>query len=204
MEKINFIWDFDGTLVESYTAIMEAMAVLYERYQLEFNEEEVKQVILATSAGHLFAQLAEEHGLDQNELRVFFTKEQEKRDDQVVLLPHVIDALEFTQQMGIQNFIYTHKGSTTQAVLERLGIAKYFVEVVTAVNGFERKPHPEGVNYLLEKYQLVKNETYYIGDRPMDLEVARYAGIKSINFSQETNEFNQKIDSLADLPGLFV
>lgn len=203
MTQINFIWDFDGTLVESYEAIMEAMAVLYAYYQLDFEEEAVKRAILQTSTGHLFAQLEREHALNQAELREFFSREQEKRDDQIVLLPHALAALQFTKEKGIRNFIYTHKGKTTQAVLERLGIAQYFTEVVTAANGFERKPHPEGVNYLLDKYQLDKKQTYYIGDRLLDLEVAENADIQSINLTQLNSPSNQKIDSLADLMVLF-
>lgn len=203
MMQINFIWDFDGTLVESYEAIMEAMGVLYAHYQLDFEEEAVKRAILQTSTGHLFAQLEREHGLDQAELRAFFNREQEKRDDRIVLLSHALEALQFTQEKGIRNFIYTHKGQTTQAVLERLGIARYFTEVVTAANGFERKPHPEGVNYLLDKYQLDKVQTYYIGDRLLDLEVAENAGIQSINLTQPSSPSNQQIASLADLMVLF-
>ncbi|MGT2926167.1 HAD-IA family hydrolase [Streptococcus cuniculipharyngis] len=199
----NFIWDFDGTLVDSYEAIMEAMAVLYDHYQLPFEAESIRQTILTTSTGHLFDQLVADYGLDGQDLREFFTREQEKRDDRIVLLPHVREALQFTKDKGIRNFIYTHKGKTTQQVLDNLGIASDFVEVVTAANGFERKPHPAAINYLLDKYGLDKASTYYIGDRLIDVQVAKQAGIRSINLNLPTDDVNQKIESLADLANLF-
>ena len=47
---------------------------------------------------------------------------------------------------------------------------------------FLRKPNPEAANYLLDKYQLDPDNTYYIGDRTLDAEFAQNSGIQSINF----------------------
>lgn len=204
MTQLSLIWDFDGTLVDSYDAIMEAMTELYDQFGLDFEADKIRETILATSTGHLFDQLVSDHGLDGQVLRQVFTQEQEKRDDRIVLLPHVLEALQFTQEKGIRNFIYTHKGATTQVVLDRLGIGGYFTEVVTAANGFTRKPHPEAVDYLLDKYGLDKTQTYYIGDRLIDVQVAQRAGIGSINLNLPTDETNQQIASLADLPAFLV
>lgn len=204
MTQLSLIWDFDGTLVDSYDAIMEAMTELYGQFGLDFEADKIRETILATSTGHLFDQLVSDYGLDGQVLRQVFTQEQEKRDDRIVLLPHVLEALQFTQEKGIRNFIYTHKGATTQVVLDRLGIGGYFTEVVTAANGFTRKPHPEAVDYLLDKYGLDKTQTYYIGDRLIDVQVAQRAGIGSINLNLPTDETNQQIASLADLPAFLV
>lgn len=70
------------------------------------------------------------------------------------------------------------------------------------MSGFERKPHPQGIFYLLEKYHLDRDRTYYIGDRRLDVEVAENAGIKSINLAQPQSAANQKIDNLQVLTQL--
>ncbi|HHS2781300.1 HAD family hydrolase, partial [Streptococcus agalactiae] len=44
--------------------------------------------------------------------------------------------------------------------------------------------------------------TYYIGDRPLDLEVAQNAGIKSINLRLENSKENYNISSLKDIISL--
>lgn len=49
--------------------------------------------------------------------------------------------------------------------LSLLEIRKYFKEVITSENGFLRKPNSEAVIYLIEKYKMNEQKTYYIGDR---------------------------------------
>ena len=58
----------------------------------------------------------------------------------------------------------------------------YFTEILTSQSGFARKPNPEAATYLLDKYQLDSEKTYYIGDRTLDVEFAQNSGIQSINF----------------------
>ena len=62
------------------------------------------------------------------------------------------EILAWAEEQGIAQFVYTHKGLSAHHILKDLGIHDYFTEIITTANGFERKPHPEGVDYLLEKY----------------------------------------------------
>lgn len=203
MGKTTFIWDFDGTLVESYEAIEDVLTLLYQVYDFPFNRDFVMSYVIETSIGQLLRDLSQEHNISFDELLSFFNKEQEARDHMISLMPGAKAVLEQTSEVGIQHFIYTHKGASTGAVLNNLGIDGYFTEVITSANGFKRKPHPEAVTYLMEKYQLDKANTYYIGDRRLDAEVAINAGIKSINLRVEDSDFNTKIDELIDIVRIF-
>lgn len=197
------IWDFDGTLVDSYEAIGEALKVTYAHYDLVFDEEWVMDFIIKESVKALLFQVAKEQELDFAELSAFFKKEQEARDHMIKPMPHLAEVLKQTQLGGVSHFVYTHKGITANDVLERLGVHQYFTEVVTSANGFARKPEPEAIDYLLEKYHLDKAETYYVGDRRIDVEAAENAGIKSINLGQPDSKKNQKIANLSELITLF-
>lgn len=199
-----FIWDLDGTLIDSYKAIMEALEELYHHYALYFDRKWVADYVIQESVGQLLINLSRNEGLNLDELRMFFSREQEARDDSIVLLPYAKEILEWTQTAGIENFMYTHKGVTTQTVLDRLEISTFFEEILTGVSGFKRKPHPEGIYYLIEKYQLDAEDTYYIGDRKLDLEVAENAGIQSLNLSQKTGGINKKIRNLQDIKSHFL
>lgn len=203
MRKIAFIWDLDGTLIDSYQAIVEALKTLYSKYDLIFDDVAVTAYILKESVGSLLQSLSKEYQLDCQELLAFFNAQQEARDHMIRVMPFAKEALQFAQDRGIENFIYTHKGASTFAVLEELGLAAYFTEVLTAASGFERKPHPQAISYLLNKYTLDKAETYYIGDRRLDVEAAENAGIQSINLKQADSLINRKIKDLSELEGLF-
>ncbi|WFM81192.1 HAD-IA family hydrolase [Streptococcus ruminicola] len=197
------IWDFDGTLVDSYEAIGEALKVTYAHYDFVFDEEWVMDFIIKESVKALLYQVAKEQKLDFAELSAFFKKEQEARDHMIKPMPHLVEVLKQTKQMGMTHFVYTHKGITANDVLERLGVRQYFTEVVTSANGFARKPEPEAINYLIKKYALDKADTFYVGDRRIDVEAAENAGVKSINLGQPDSKNNQKIASLSELITLF-
>lgn len=199
MIKKTFIWDFDGTLVDSYPAILESLEVTYQHFDLPFDRVAVEKYILEKSTGDLLLDLEKAYGISFEDLKKKQSLEQAARDDSIVLMPGAIEVLEWARKEEIQNFIYTHKGATTASVLERLGISDYFTEVITSANGFKRKPHPQAIDYLVEKYQLVKGEIVYIGDRKLDMDLAFKAGISSINLTQGENEHNRKIGKLTDI-----
>lgn len=198
-----FIWDFDGTLVDSYEAIGQALQVTYAHYGLAFDEQWIMDFIIKESVKALLYQVAKEQELDFAELSAFFKKEQKARDYLIKPMPHLTEVLAATKQKGVTHFVYTHKGITANDVLERLGVRQYFTEVVTSANGFARKPEPEAINYLLEKYDLDKTSTYYVGDRRLDVEAVENAGIKSINLGQPSSKINQHIADLSDIVALF-
>ncbi|EJN94324.1 HAD-IA family hydrolase [Streptococcus ratti] len=196
MPQTAFIWDLDGTLLDSYDAIMEALDETYKHYHLPFDADFIRHYILQESVGQLLDKMAKQQKLSPSELKAFFTEEQQKRDCKIKLLPFAKEVLQWGKEKGIEQFIYTHKGASTNAVLAELGIEDYFTEVLTSVSGFKRKPHPQGIFYLLEKYALNKEHTYYIGDRRLDVEVAENAGIQSLNLVQPSSPINQKIENL--------
>lgn len=193
---VHFIWDFDGTLVESSQAIREVLALLYQTYHLPFDEDWVMTFIIQESIGALLQQLAREEELSFEELLTFFNQEQEARDHMINVMPGAKEVLKKTAQKGVKHYILTHKGATTHSVLERLDMASYFEEVVTAANGFKRKPDPEALTYLINKYQMDKKRTYYIGDRPLDQQAAEKAGIQSLNLTCPSSSNNQHINDL--------
>ena len=79
----------------------------------------------------------------------------------------------------------------------------FFTEILTSQSGFSRKPSPEAATYLIDKYELDSRNTYYIGDRILDVEFAQNSGIQSINFLESSYEGNQRIQALADIPYIF-
>ena len=203
MQKIAFIWDLDGTLLDSYEAILSGIEETFGQFAIPYDKEKVREFILKYSVQDLLVQVAEERKLDVEVLNQVRAQSLAEKNAQVVLMPGAREVLSWADQVGIQQFVYTHKGDNAFAILRDLGLEPYFTEILTSQSGFARKPSPEAATYLIDKYQLNHDNTYYIGDRTLDVEFAQNSGIQSLNFLESSYEGNHRIQALADISHFF-
>lgn len=201
--KPTFIWDLDGTLLDSYEAILAGIQETYEQFGLPFDHEEVRNFILRYSVKDLLVRDADKYGLDSDELNRVRATSLKEKNTQIPLMAGAREILDWTAEKGIQNFVYTHKSDNAFQVLEDLGVRHHFTEILTSDSAFARKPSPEALLFLIEKYGLDKESTYYIGDRLLDVETAVNAGIQSINLQIDSVEKNRKIADLREIEQLF-
>ena len=203
MQKTAFIWDLDGTLLDSYEAILSGIEETFAQFSIPYDKEKVREFILKFSVQDLLVRVAEDRNLDAEVLNQVRAQSLAEKNAQVVLMPGAREVLNWTNQVGIQQFVYTHKGDNALTILIDLGLESYFTEILTSQSGFARKPNPEAATYLLDKYQLDPEKTYYIGDRTLDVEFAQNSGIQSINFLESTYKGNYRIQALADISRIF-
>ena len=202
MQKTAFIWDLDGTLLDSYESILSGIEETYAHFSIPFDKEKVRAFILKYSVQNLLVQVAEERGLDVNRLNQVRAQSLAEKNAQVILMPGAREVLAWANQQGIKQFVYTHKGENALTILRDLGLDVYFTEILTSQSGFARKPSPEAATYLISKYHLKPDRTFYIGDRTLDIEFAQNSGIQSINFLGTPVDCNHQISCLADIPSL--
>ena len=203
MQKIAFIWDLDGTLLDSYEAILLGIEETFGQFSIPYDKEKVREFILKFSVQDLLEKVAEKRKLDVEVLNQVRAQNLAEKNAQVVLMPGAREVLDWADETGIQQFVYTHKGDNALTILRGLGLESYFTEILTSQSGFARKPSPEAAIYLVDKYQLNPDNTYYIGDRTLDVEFAQNSGIQSINFLESTYEGNHRIQALADISRIF-
>ena len=203
MQKTAFIWDLDGTLLDSYEAILLGIEETFGQFSIPYDKEKVREFILKFSVQDLLEKVAEKRKLDVEVLNQVRAQNLAEKNAQVVLMPGAREVLDWADETGIQQFVYTHKGDNALTILRDLGLESYFTEILTSQSGFARKPSSEAATYLLGKYQLDSEKTYYIGDRTLDVEFAQNSGIQSINFLESTYEGNYRIQALADIPYIF-
>ena len=203
MQKKAFIWDLDGTLLDSYEAILSGIEETYAQFSIPYDKEKVREFILKYSVQDLLVQVAEERKLDVEVLNQVRAQSLAEKNAQVVLMLGARDVLAWAEESGIQQFVYTHKGDNALTILRDLGLESYFMEILTSQSGFARKPSPEAATYLIDKYQLNHDNTYYIGDRTLDVEFAQNSGIQSINFLESIYEGNHRIQALVDISHIF-
>lgn len=180
------IWDLDGTLIDSYTVIVDCLAQVLAEQGVHLQKSDICRYVLRFSGQTLIEEVVAKLGLSAERLLKRNAELNEARALEIKPMPHAAEALKLLSRRH-RNFIYTHKGASAERILQNLGIGGYFTQVVNGLAGFPRKPAPDAVLYLLDRYNIPPENAYYIGDRRIDVECAKNAGIKSILYLAHPN-----------------
>ena len=181
-KKIAFIWDLDGTLLDSYGIIVDSLHQIYQEKGADIAKSEILYDVINDSVSAFIEKMEIRFGIPFDDLKDRYSYISGKEKGNIKAMEHAHEILEYLHKEGFANYVFTHRGATTETVLKNIGLYSYFDDIVNSLNGLERKPHPAGLNYLIDKYHLDKDNTYYVGDRPIDIACANNAHIKSIMF----------------------
>ncbi len=162
----NFIWDFDGTIFDSYPHITEAMCTMFDNNKIKYDKQEVMDA-LKISFGYAY----KKYEITDEQKKEFSKLEGDMSFKPLIVpYPETIRILKLIKQRGYKNFIYTHRGEKSLLqCLDKYEITELFDEIVSKRNGFSLKPSPEGITYLMNKHNLNPQETLMIGDRQIDV-----------------------------------
>lgn len=208
-DGIVFIWDLDGTLLDSYGIIVNSLYEVYKEKGAEIDKQEILKEVIGESVSSFIMKMEKRFDIPFDDLKDRYSYISGNEKLNIKAMNNAKEVLEYLHSKNIRNFVFTHRGVTTETVLKNIGIYDYFEEIVTSLNKFKRKPDPEGINYLINKYNLDKDRTYYVGDRKIDIDCANNAGIKSIMFipnesvADKTGKETIIINDLLELSRLF-
>ena len=180
--KLAFIWDLDGTLLDSYDVIVGALYQTYFEIGIKIDKAKILATVIAGSVTVFTDKMEERFGVPFSNLLSRYVQISAEREPGIKLMPHAKEALESLKKKGATHFVYTHRGDSSELILKNNGVYGLFDEVVTREYGLPRKPRPEGIDYLVKKHSLDRSQTYYVGDRSLDIECANAAHIQSIMY----------------------
>ena len=182
---MNYIWDLDGTLIDSYPVIVSSLTEVAANAGIQDLPNEILKAVKQGSVSGYLRELSRRTGAVYETLYEEYRRISHAGIDQIGLIPGAIETLQGLKERGARHFLYTHRGTSTGKLLSHLGLSTMFEETVTWENGFPPKPDGKGVRYLVEKYHLNPEQTAYVGDRKLDVQCARDAGVKAILFKPE-------------------
>ncbi len=185
LQNTAFIWDLDGTLIDSYDVIVPCLTQTFREFGAPMDPEEIHRYAVQHSAMALMKQAAGRAGRTYDELNTRFGELTEASLKMIPIMPGGREILSFLAPAGAEHYVYTNRGAHSLDILDRLGVTGFFREILTSADGFPRKPAPDAVYYLADKYRLDREHTYYVGDRALDIECAVNAGIGSILYAPE-------------------
>ena len=174
----HYIWDFDGTLFDSYPHAAAALCATMARFGRAADPERVRrwmQISFATAFDNL--------GVTDEELAFFKTLHGDPDfPPPVKPFPQAEPTLRALAARGAKHCLYTHsRARVSVGYLAKFGMDGLFADFMTPDDpAFTRKPDPGALRALLERQGIPTGEAAMVGDREIDMRSARAAGIDGI------------------------
>jgi len=192
----HLIFDFDGTISDSYPHIVAFYHDLAKKYNLKlnYNDEWILHKSLIT-VNTPFKEMGWEQTLSHEDFTAAYRDMQHRKWNQFRPFPDAVDLLKYASEKGIKNYIYTHSGKVVpEKILPSMGLDRYITFTLDAGMGFPKKPAPNALLFLMEKFDLNPDECMMIGDRPIDAKAGINAGMKGCLWDQYGIFENESVD----------
>lgn len=177
-----YIWDFDGTLYDTYTVLLDSFMKALESYDIQANRQKIYQLLKRESS----AAVATKYRLDFTEFLALAHQFEEQDSRLPVSYEGTKEILAEIVSKGGKNYIMTHRTvASAKEMLAKENLLPFFEEIVGIENNFPRKPNPSALNYLVDKYQMNSQKTVMIGDRLLDIKAGENAGLHTIFYDLE-------------------
>jgi phosphoglycolate phosphatase len=202
------VFDLDGTLIDGYGAIEDALSFAVSKLGFETpSSARVREMV-----GHGLERLLEQavgEALAPEGVRLFRERYPAVAVAKSHLLPGVEDLLAFLHDAGISLSLASNKPPQfSRLILEAKGVAKYFRSIVGPGPLHPPKPDPAMLREAISAMGSTPGETVCVGDMEVDVEFARSAGCRVVvvpsgsrskEFLEEAGA-DRMIESLAGLP----
>lgn len=202
MRYRHIIWDFDGTLFDTYPVMARAFHDSLTEAGYEAGYQEVYDA-MKIAISDTVRRFQGRFGFGQDFLDGYRARRVQAELDFARPFDGITEVLDRVIAAGGDHFICTHRGDSIHELLRRAGVHGYFKEITTSAYGFARKPSPEAVQYLLDKYGLDPHETLMIGDRPLDVQAGQNAGTAGCFFDPDGAVYPPAQHQITDIRQLF-
>ncbi|MFS1053051.1 HAD-IA family hydrolase [Enterococcus faecium] len=170
----NYIWDFDGTLFDTYPAMVDGAWQALKDFGISMDKKEIYFKMKKYSTSYLI----NESNLNAKEFNELFHRYEKESTEVSRPFPETKQVLEMLKDNGGRHFILTHRlTESTWGLLQEHRLAHLIEEVVGIDQDFPRKPNPASLNYLIDTFHLERTDTMMIGDRRLDIEAGKNAGV---------------------------
>jgi phosphoglycolate phosphatase len=203
------VFDLDGTLIDGYGAIEEALAHAMKALGFEApGRERVKEMV-----GHGLEKLLEQAvgtDLAPEGVRLFREYYPNVAVEKSTLLPGVPAVLEELSGAGFSLSLASNKPLRfSRLILESKGVAGYFRELAGPDSTHAPKPDPAMLHLLMAAMGSTPETTVCVGDMEVDVEFARAGSCRAIVLPTgsrsreylEASGADLLLDDLAELPG---
>jgi HAD superfamily hydrolase (TIGR01549 family) len=199
----HIIWDFDGTLFDTYPVMAGSFKETLERHGIEEPLEEIiKQMKVSITSA--LQHYEKKYRIGKEFVTAYDTRRKEVEFDLSKPFEGILELCKYIHETGRRNYLYTHRGESSIKMLENYGLTGYFSDFITSQHGFERKPSPYAIQHLIRTHNIDHSEAIMIGDRDLDLESGKNAGISSCFFTDKMEENPHADYVVTSVEGLYL
>ena len=170
------LFDWDGTLLNSYDADLHAYLSMFHALGINWTERELAQHYSPNWLRvYRAAQLPRSKWIEADRL---WTRAYKLENPP--LLPgarHIVRLLSQKFDLGI---VTSGNRARVRRQLRQLELASYFSACVCSEDAAKRKPHPAPLQLALQRLRRAPEHCVYVGDTAEDIEMARSAGVRAI------------------------
>lgn len=184
MEFDNYIFDFDGTIINSQTDVFLSFKKAFEKADYKIDKSRLNPDVIGPPLKEIIKLIAPElkdEALIDEICSNFRTIYDNDPNDNTFIYDGVYDFLKHLKEENKKVFIATFKPMIpTMMLVKKLKIYEFFDDIY-GIDKFEKHiTKKEMIDDIILKYNLDKSKTVMIGDAPTDMTAGHNAGIKGI------------------------
>jgi phosphoglycolate phosphatase-like HAD superfamily hydrolase len=174
----NIIWDLDGTLFDTYPAMTGAFLSALRDHGKDADPGWVGS-LASISFDHCVRTLSQTFDVPAALIEEAFARHYRRvAHVEQRPFPGVQRVCEYICGIGGRNVIVTHRGlEGTVGLLEAHRMKALFKGWLTQADGYQKKPDPEAFEVAIRDFGLERSQTMGVGDRDIDVQAARRAGL---------------------------
>ena len=178
MQPDTFLFDLDGTLIDSLPDLTTAINLLRGEQSLAALPRETVAQLVGDGATMLVRRALPDKDFSAQQVQRFLTFYQKHMLDETRLYPGVDNFL--MQHQGKKMAVVTNKPyDLSLAIICELGLDAFFCAIIAGNGKLPKKPDPQPVLQALRELESSPETAVMIGDHHTDLRAGQAAGVKT-------------------------
>ena len=172
------LFDLDGTLVDSYAALAEAVNHARRTHGLDPLPEGRIREFVGDGIERLLQRAFERTDVPATVLEAFEARYDEVWCRESRILAGVEATMQALADLGVEMAVCTNKTTVfSRKILDFLGLSRHLRGIVGPDVAGARKPDARHLLYTLGTVDASAGETLFVGDMPIDIRAARNSGL---------------------------
>ena len=176
-----WVFDLDGTLVDSFCHYFESLKAIFKDHDLDFKDQLHLDALTQTPAtffGQHLGQAAVPAAMER-------LQNQSNQDAaRIRIFEGLLEMIEKLAEQGARFGVWTNRDLTSaQLILKQTGLDRYVEICVSGSCVYRRKPETEGLLRIIDYFKCDPGSVIVVGDHEHDVSAARAVGATAIRAS---------------------